>query len=250
MTDAPPVPDYGTTRNRRPSVTYGEFERAADALLAAGDKPGLENVRKAIGGSPETIRQMLRRYWTDVAALKRSPAEALMRLPSEVADLADELWQRSLALAAQSATHDDNAARERLEEVKRENELRSDALAVKERALREREETRDKTMRELQEQVATLLSIVSRNTETISALQAGKAQAEATAENYRRRLAQVIARAVLKNQKAGAPRASITTGRRSPPRAKAPKGKSKGRPVARGKPHTKLLLAARRRPRR
>lgn len=196
--------DYGTTRNRRPSVSYAEFERAADTLLATGDKPGLENVRKAIGGSPETIRQMLRRYWADVARLKRSPAEALKRLPSEIADLADELWQRSLALAAQSAAHDDNAARERLDQIKRENEVRSHALAVKERTLGEREESRDKSMKELQQQVATLLSIVSRNTETIAAVQEGKVAAEMQAEDYRRRLTQVIARAVARNQQATA----------------------------------------------
>jgi Plasmid replication region DNA-binding N-term len=195
-------PGYGTTRNRRPSVSYAAFERAADALLAAGEKPGLENVRQAIGGSPETIRQMLKRYWADLAALKRSPAEALMRLPSEIADLADELWQRSLSLAAQSATHDDNAARERLEQVKRENEVRSHSLTVKERTLREREESRDKSMKELQEQVATLLSIVGRNTETIAALQAAKLEAERTTENYRERLSQVITRAVVRNQTA------------------------------------------------
>ena len=196
------TPGYGTTRHRRPSVSYAEFERTADALLATGEKPGLENVRQAIGGSPETIRQMLRRYWTDLAALKRSPAQALMRLPCEVADLADELWQRSLALAAQSAAHDDNAARERLEQIKRENELRSHALAVKERTLREREESRDRAMKELQEQVVTLLSIVGRNTETIAASQAGQSEAEATAERYRQRLAQVIARTAQRNLRA------------------------------------------------
>ncbi len=112
MVDTPPhSPEYGATRHRRPSVSYAEFERAADSLLAGGEKPGLENVRQSIGGSPETIRQMLRRYWAELATLKRAPAEALMRLPSDIADLADELWQRSLALAAQSAARDDNAAR-------------------------------------------------------------------------------------------------------------------------------------------
>lgn len=194
------IADYGTTRSRRPSVSYAQFERTADELLAAGGKPGLENVRKAIGGSPETIRQMLRRYWIDLAAQKRSPAEALKRLPSEIADLADELWQRSLALSAQTATHDDSAARERLEQVKRENELRSHALAVKERTLREREDSRERTMTELQEQVATLLAIISRNTETITALQAEKANAQARAENYRRQLAKLIAQTVIRNR--------------------------------------------------
>jgi chromosome segregation ATPase len=170
------------------------------------EKPGLENVRAAIGGSPETIRQMLRRYWTELATLKRSPAESLMRLPSEIADLADELWQRSLSLAAQTATKDDNAARKRLEQVKRENEFRSHALSVRERTLREREEGSDKAMQELQEQVATLLSIVKRNTETIAALQAAKQEAEDQASTYRERLRQVVTRAVARNQSATRPR--------------------------------------------
>jgi hypothetical protein len=117
--------------------------------------------------------------------LKRSPAEALSRLPSEIADLADEFWQRALSLSAQTASHDDNAARARLEQVKRENEVRSHALAVQERVLREREESRDKLTKELQEQVATLLSIVSRNTETIAALQSAKQEAEGQANDYR-----------------------------------------------------------------
>ncbi len=217
--------EYGITRNRRPSVSYSEFERAADTLLAAGEKPGLENVRQAVGGSPETIRQMLRRYWAELAALKRSPAEALMRLPSEIADLADELWQRSLSLAAQTATHDDNAARQRLEQVKRENDLRSHALTVKERTLREREESRDKAMKELQEQVATLLSIVSRNTETIATLQTAKLEAERMAENYRERLSQVITRAVSRNQTATKPRTpkKPKNPRKLKSRARAPK---------------------------
>ncbi len=186
--------------------------------MAAGKKPGLENIRKTIGGSPETIRQMLRRYWTKLAAQVCSPAASLMRLPTEVADVAEELWQRSLALAAQTATHDDNAAHERLEQVKRENDVRSHALAVRERALREREEARDKTLKELQEQVATLLSIVSRNSETIAALQTGKTAAETQVENYRERLAQVIARAVVRNQPGGIrrPRLSNLRERRGP----------------------------------
>jgi hypothetical protein len=225
MTDPPADPAYGTTRVRRATVTYGEFERAADALLAEGEKPGLDNVRKAIGGSPQTIRQMLRRYWSELAALKRSPAQALMRLPPEVADLADELWQRSLALAAQSAARDDNAAQERLEQIKRENELRAHALGVKERTLREREDLRDKATKELQEHVTTLVGIVSRNSETIAALQAGKVEAEARADEYRQRLAQVIARAVVRNQKA--------TARKVKPPAQKPRRKHKSKRAAR-----------------
>ena len=234
-------PAYGTTRHRRPTVSFAEFERAATSLLAAGAKPGLDNIRKAIGGSPETIRQMLRRYWSELAAQVRSPAESLMRLPSEIADLADEIWQRALGLAAQSASHDDNAARERLEQVKRENDLQSHALAMKERTLNEREEQRDKAMAELQEQVATLLSIVRRNTETIATLQIGKADAQTTAENYRQRLAHIIARAVLKNQKATTPTPPKNRAAPSPPRARRIPARPAKRPVNKKRKTTRRL---------
>jgi hypothetical protein len=242
VAEDPITPAYGTTRNRRATVTYREFERAATTLLAAGEKPGLENVREALGGgSPETIRQMLRRYWSDLAAQVRSPAQALQRLPTEVADLAEELWQRSLGLAAQKAAHDDNAALERLEQLKRENEIRSHALGVKERTLREQEGSREKTLKELQEHVATLVSIVSRNSETISALQAGKADAESQAEMYRQQLAQVIARAVVRNQKAG------TRPTKGKPAARKSPRKHKPKRAARKATHVKAATRKRKR---
>ena len=101
--------------------------------------------------------------------------------------------------------------------------MRSHALAVKERALREREESRDKSTKEMQEQVATLLTIVARNTETIASLQAGKADAEAQAETYRGRLAQVIARAIAKNQKAHAAKPTQAPALKTRPKRKAKK---------------------------
>ena len=239
MTEQLPNSAYGTVRHRRASVSYAEFERAANTLLATGEKPGLENIRRAIGGSPETIRQMLRRYWSGLATLVRTPADSLMRLPTEVADLADELWQRSLALAAQSASHDDNAARERLEQVKRENEVRSHALAIKERTLRERESQRDQTMKDLQEQVATLLSIVSRNAETIAALQEGKTTVEVQAEDYQQRLARIIARAVAKNQKATAPKPPKKRVSKDRRKLKPSKAKSKSQRITQAKKRTR-----------
>ena len=198
----PSSPAYGTSRERRPDVSYAQIERAATAILKTGERPTVEGVREAIGGSPKSILEGLRRYWRTLGTRVDENPASLARIPAEIADLAEELWQRSLALAAQSAAHDDNAARERLEQIKRENELRAHDLATKERMLREREEQRDKTMAELREQVATLLSLVSRNAATIAALQAGKAEAELRAENYRHRLATLISRAVVKNQNA------------------------------------------------
>jgi hypothetical protein len=72
----------------------------------------VETIRKKLGrGSPATIANSLKRFWRDLGARAEGDPAALSRLPSEIAALADGLWQRALTLAAQAAKHDDNAAR-------------------------------------------------------------------------------------------------------------------------------------------
>jgi hypothetical protein len=70
---------------------------------------------------------------------------ALTRLPSEIVQTVEAIWQRALALAAQAAKHDDNAARERLEQIRIENEVRAQSFEMREKefetAARERERT-------------------------------------------------------------------------------------------------------------
>jgi hypothetical protein len=115
VSESPPDPSYGATRQRRASVSYPELERAATALLRSGLKPGIESLRQALGGgSPQTIQTLLNRYWRELGERIDGPAPALKRMPADVADLADELWQRALRLAAEASTRDDNAAQERL----------------------------------------------------------------------------------------------------------------------------------------
>lgn len=55
---------------------------------------------------------------------------ALTCLPSEVAGVAEDLWQRALALASQIANRDDNAARERLDQIRIKNEVRAQSFAL------------------------------------------------------------------------------------------------------------------------
>jgi hypothetical protein len=115
--------------------------------------------------------------------------------------------------------------RARLEELKRENEVRAHALTVWERTWREREDARDNTTKELQEQVATLLSVVSRNTETIAALQVARLEAERTVEDYRERLSQFLTRAVARN------RTATTRKPRAPNKATDPRKLKRRAPV-------------------
>lgn len=196
MGESPPDRSYGATRQRRASVSYSELERAATALLRSGLKPGIESVRQALGGgSPLTIQTLLNRYWRELGERIDGPAPALKRMPSDVADLADELWQRALTLAGEASSHDDNAAKERLEQLHRDNDLRSHALALRETELASLLESRERTVRELESHLRTTMSLLSRGQVTIRALEVRITAADAQAEEYRQRLATVVTRA-------------------------------------------------------
>ena len=52
---------YGVTSR---GVSAGDVERAADALLRAGERPTIEKVREKLGtGSPNTINPLLDAWW-------------------------------------------------------------------------------------------------------------------------------------------------------------------------------------------
>ena len=223
MSESPSNPAYGATRRRRATVSFAELERAATALLRSGLKPGIDSLRQALGGgSPQTIQALLSRYWRELGERIDGPAPALQRMPSDVADLADELWRRALALAAEASTQDDNAAKERLEQLQRDHDLRSHALALREREMATLLESRERTVRELESHLRTTMSLLSSGQATIRALEVRITAADAQAEEYRQRLAAVVARAGahLRASKSREPR-QVSAAK---PRAPAPKG--------------------------
>jgi uncharacterized membrane-anchored protein YhcB (DUF1043 family) len=196
MIELPPDNTYGATRQRRASVTYPELERVATTLLKSGLKPGIESIRQALGGgSPLTIQTFLNRYWRELGERIDGPAPALKRMPPDIADLADELWQRALTLAGEASTQDDNAAKERLEQRHRDHDVRSHALALRERELASLLESRERTVRELESHLRTTMSLLSRGQTTIRALEVRITAAEAQVEEYRQRLANTVGRA-------------------------------------------------------
>src|SRR6202167_2404645 len=128
-------PAYGATRERSANVTYADVERAALTILATGRRPAVETIREALGrGSPATIATHLKRFWRDLGIRAQGDPAALTRLPSEIVEAVEAIWQRSLALAAQSAKHDDNAARQRLEQTRIENDVRAQSFEMREKA--------------------------------------------------------------------------------------------------------------------
>jgi hypothetical protein len=154
MTD--PARPYGEGRLRS-NVSYADVERAAIAILKSGRRPTVETIREALGGgSPDTIGDALRRFWRDLGARIEGDPAALTRMPAEIAALADGMWQRALKLSSEAATHNDNAARERLRQLEVENEIKQRSFELREREIDAQARERERALADARDHLLSL----------------------------------------------------------------------------------------------
>jgi Plasmid replication region DNA-binding N-term len=196
-------PSYGQSREKREDLTYAQIERAATDILKTGVRPTVEGVRSALGGgSPRTILNGLNRYWRDLGNQVAGHPDTLQRLPSAVADLAEGVWQRALSLATDAAHATSTEAEGQLARLKSQLELRQHTLSQREVELDELLRSRERTVKELEEHLRAALSMLTKRDVTITALESRLAAAQQETEDYRRRLAKVIQRAVTRQRRA------------------------------------------------
>jgi Plasmid replication region DNA-binding N-term len=228
----PSTKAYGEGRMRT-NVAYAEIERAAIAILKSKRRPTVDTVREAVGrGSNDTIGEGLRRFWRDLGARMEGDPAALTRMPAEIAELADGMWQRALKLAAEAAQHDDNAAGERLAQLQIETDTRAHSLALREHELDTQARERERALADSRVHLLLTLKSLAREQETIRARQARIADLEAQIEGYRTQLTKLILAAAAKKQASNPP-----TTARSPSRTSTPRPTSSKRP-SRAKPKT------------
>jgi chromosome segregation ATPase len=83
-------------------ITQQDVDRAADALLAGGERPTVERIRQHLGtGSPNTVTRLLDVWWRELGG-RLAAAHARMALPEApeaVVALAAQLWEQALASA-------------------------------------------------------------------------------------------------------------------------------------------------------
>lgn len=231
------TPVYGATRERSANVSYADVERAALDILATGRRPSVETVRESLGrGSPATIATSLKRFWRDLGIRAQGDPAALSRLPGEIVEAVETIWQRSLALAAQSAKHDDNAARARLEQIRIENEVRAQSFELRERGFETEARERERALADSRDHLLSTLRMLESDRTTLRARDARIAALEAQVEDYRRQLATVIERTVSRNRTLAA-RKPRPMNRQKPPakpkRRVAPKKPTASRPPKR-----------------
>jgi hypothetical protein len=199
MSEAPAA--YGTTRDRGPAVSYAEIERAARGLMAAGERPTVEGVRKALDrGSPNHITTCMQRFWKNQAALNQGDPVALTRLPPELADAAVAQWEQALRLAQQSARYDDNAARAHLEQLRRDTELRGHSVELREKEWDLAARVRERALADARDHVNVLMKELATDRAELRAREVRIADLESQLEEHRRQLATLITRAIAKNR--------------------------------------------------
>lgn len=231
---------YGTTRTRRPDVSYGQIEAAAQAILATGVRPTIEGVREALkAGSQRTLLNGLQRFWQELGDRLSGTPDSRRRLPAAVADIADNLWQTALALATDAAEGSDAAIKVQLAQLRTDTEVRGHALAQREIEMESLVRSRERTIRELEEHLRATMVLVNKRDTTIRSLEARMAAALSETEAYRQRLTAVVARAVSRHRATGPagsrrrPATSVTRQRRELPRRPQPRSPVTPKPRAR-----------------
>lgn len=109
-------------------VTLADITRAADQLLAEGERPTIDGVRRILGtGSPGTVNTLLKQYFQTLPAR--------LNLPAPIATAAAQLYEQVQAtaleeLAEQRAAFEQSSAqeRERLAQERREFETEKTAF--------------------------------------------------------------------------------------------------------------------------
>jgi len=94
-------------------ITQEQVNVAADALVAAGDKPTVEKIRAQLGtGSPNTVTRMLD-IWRGTLAQRMQDVLKLPEVPSEAGQAFAEVWRVAVshaeALARASLAQEQNA---------------------------------------------------------------------------------------------------------------------------------------------
>jgi chromosome segregation ATPase len=87
-------------------ISETDVHRAADAVVAAGERPTVERIRTHLGtGSPNTVTRWLDTWWKglDARLANDRSRRALPEAPSAIATLATELWEQALLAARTEA---------------------------------------------------------------------------------------------------------------------------------------------------
>ena len=95
------------------------------------------------------------------------------------------MWQRALKLAGEAATHDDNAARERLRQLESENNFKQRSFELREREIDTQARERERALADARDHLLSLSKALSREQSTNKAQERRIADLEMEVAQYR-----------------------------------------------------------------
>ncbi|WP_457280918.1 DNA-binding protein [Polaromonas sp. P5_D5] len=123
-------------------IQQEEVWAAADALIAAGERPTIERVRLKIGrGSPNTVSPMLEAWFATLGprlGVALSGAQAEEDAPKELRQALDKVWAAAVAAARDEADRALEPERDRLAQQGLKLDIARQELLQREAALTER----------------------------------------------------------------------------------------------------------------
>ena len=170
----PSLPRPATdTRGITPrAIKSSDVDRAADALLRAGQRPTVEKVRATIGrGSPNTVNPLLDAWWKRLAGRLDAGPAALHRLPEPVLLAAEGLWLQALEDARTRAAAEQGSRKASLAREKQDLEVRSHVLSIRESEITDRLKESERRVGRLEIELETLTTMLRKEQASRAAAQ-------------------------------------------------------------------------------
>jgi hypothetical protein len=85
-------------------ITEAQVHAAADALVAAGERPTVERIRAHLGsGSPNTVTRLLETWWAALGQRLAARSRIAVEAPDVVQRLVGDLWEEAIAAGRELA---------------------------------------------------------------------------------------------------------------------------------------------------
>jgi hypothetical protein len=155
----------------RPGVKQSQVDQACDALLLKGERPTIEKVRQAIGGSPNSLLELVDDWWRRLGKRVERGSAAFERLPGTLALHAEAFFLAAVDEARSVVLAEEADRRDVLAKEEDRLRLRAHVLTQREQEFAAKLEQRERSVTVLEEQLRAQRTLLEKTLATKDALQ-------------------------------------------------------------------------------
>jgi hypothetical protein len=155
----------------RPGLKQSDVDRVCDELLMKGERPTIEKIRLAIGGSPNNITVLLDDWWQRLGARVARGSAAFERLPGTLALCAEAFFMTAVDEARAVTRSEEKGKRDSAEALEAQIAVRTHVLSLREKEFADKLEQRERSAAVLEEQLRGQRTLLEKTLATKDALQ-------------------------------------------------------------------------------